>query len=269
MNRQGLMIRPAMSKLIVILITTAITLPFPSTTSAYKGRLLKGLVKVITRHRRALSPSKIDELVKMAAQPKGTRAVGKALGQMNLPKEVLEDAYLRIALHQGKLERSLAERWFYQLRGAKGFRSALSKVIGHSAAKTKGHLNEIAIAAEANYRGLRVGGIGVPYRDPLKASLTDIDLKLSSAKRSYAIEVKAYSPETRLPLDHIRADFKTLQSYQRDHRKVVTVFSFRHKPRSPHDLNVLKLEAKRHQVHLIFGDPSSQAEQLKVLDMIQ
>ena len=264
------MIKHTLIKIIVIFcVVTMTTLPLYSSVDAYKTRLVQGLLKVITRHKKALSPTKIKRLAEMAAQPKGTQTVKKALGKLNLPKEVLEDAYLRIAIRQGKVNRILAERWFYQLRGIKGFRGALSKVIGNSAAKTKGHLNEIAIAAESNYRGLKIQGIGIPYRDPLKASLTDIDLKLSSAKRTYAVEVKAYRPETRLPLDHIRADLKTLQSYQREEKNVVTVFSFRHKPHSPRDLQTLKLEAKRHHVHLIFGDPASQAEQLKALDMIQ
>ena len=50
---------------------------------------------MITRHKKALSPTKIKRLAEMAAQPKGTQTVKKALGKLRTvlrdTSEVLRD----------------------------------------------------------------------------------------------------------------------------------------------------------------------------------
>ena len=229
------------------------------------GRAARLIIPALTRSSRALSKGRISKLVKLAGQPKGTRLVGRTLGSMKLPREVLEDAYLRIAVAQGRISPQKAQRWFINLRNTPGFRSTLSKTIGHSAAKTKGHLNELSIASHSSARGFKVLGIGQGFRDPAKTALTDIDLLLSRKGRRFIIEAKDYAPSTRLKMDQIRADLLTLKQAQKADGQSIAVFSCTHRPESALDLSLLKAETKKLGIQLLFGPPASQAEQLKLL----
>ena len=226
------------------------------------------LIKALTKSHRALSALKIKELSKLALRPKGTRLVGKALAKMRLPSEVLEDSYLRIAVAQGKVRPTKAASWFRSLRGTPGFRSALSKSIGQSAVKAKGHLNELAIAAQSRVRGLKVIGIGKSFNDPAKKGLTDIDLVLRSNQKTLAVEAKDYLPTTRLPMDQFRSDLNTLTTYCAQQKSCIPVFSITHRPSNINDLTRLTAEAKKRGVQLVIGDPASLSEHLKLFGEI-
>lgn len=223
------------------------------------------LIKAFTKSKRALTQMQIKELSKLSTQRRGTQLVGKALGQMALPAEVLEDSYLRIAVALGRLSPTKARSWFRSLRGTPGFRGALSKSVGQSLVKAKGHLTEIEIAAQSKSRGMRVLAIGQAFSDPAKKGLTDIDLIIKSNEKSFAVEVKDYLSTTRLPMDHFRADLDTLNSYCQGKKHCIPVFSITNKPSHAHDLTRLQLASQERGIQLIMGDANSQADQLKAL----
>ena len=222
------------------------------------------LMKTMSRHRSALSGSRIRSLSRLAGRRQGTRLVGQAISRMGLPREVVVDSYLRIAVEQGKLSPRQAMRWFRSLRGTPGVRGALSKVIGQSAVKTQGHLNELAIAAQSQRRGVRVLAIGERFKDPMKRAETDIDLLLKVGGRRLAVEAKDYRALGRLPLDMVRRDLDTLKTYCRSGRSCVPVFSVTRRP-SDVDYRRLLSESERRGVQVVVGDAASQAEQLKLL----
>lgn len=63
----------------------------------------------ITKSNQALHTDEIVQLSKLSDEAQGTVKVGKYLGSKNLPNHVLEDAYLRMAVHQNKISRYEAE----------------------------------------------------------------------------------------------------------------------------------------------------------------
>ena len=74
------------------------------------------VIAAITKDTRALADEEIVRLARLAREINGTKTVGKVLGEQKLPPEVLEDAYLRIALQQQRLPRREAEGMFERLR---------------------------------------------------------------------------------------------------------------------------------------------------------
>ncbi len=119
----------------------------------------------IVNHSKALPDSEVIKLSKLSDEKLGTTKVGNYLGAKNLPKEVLEDTYARIAIHQKKITRVDAEEFFTNhLGGVPGFRTTMSKVIGNSLSKTTGHLNELKIANSATKNEFKVLGIGEKYK---------------------------------------------------------------------------------------------------------
>ena len=134
--------------------------------------------------------------------------------------------------------------------------------------KAKGHLAEIAIAAQSRSRGLKVLGIGQGFSDPAKRGLTDIDLVLKSNQKTFAVEVKDYLASTRLPMDHFRADLNTLVTYCKGKKRCIPVFSITNKPHNMSDLTRLQTASQKRGVQLIIGDANSQADQIKVLSEI-
>jgi len=237
--------------LLLILITTSPAYAFWWQTAKTGAKLIQPLIK----HSRTVESNTIEELVKMASSPNGTKLVGQRLGELNLPDNIIEDAYLRIALAQNKINRTEAETMIISLKGKPGFRSTVSKVIGNSAVKTSGHLNELRIADNAARNGFNVKGIGVPFNDGLKTSATDIDLLLERNGRLIAIEAKDYLPTTPIPMDKFRADMDSLVEYSKSNPdgRVLKIFSVTHRPGSQQSWLLLNKEAERRDVQLIDG----------------
>lgn len=245
-----------------------VTLSMPSMAIAQIPVSLVGRsIPALVRHVAAVSSKEVDDLAQRALQAGGTKEVGKILGRRNLPNEVLEDAFLRIAVRQDRIPADDAQRMFGRLTGVPGFRSTLSKVAGANDAKTAGHLNELRIATTASEHGFKVDGIGVRFVDPAKAAPTDIDVLLSHAGRRVAIEAKDYRSSTSIPMDSFRADMETLRTY-RDSQpaaRVLSVFTMTNKPSDPAVMKLLQLEARRRGVELVVGSPFDQIIQIRQL----
>ncbi len=227
-------------------------------------------ISTILKTSKALPNSEIIKLSKMSDEVSGTKKIGKYLGAKNLPKEVLEDTYVRIAIREKKISRVEAEEFYKHLHGTEGFRGTMSKVIGNSPQKTAGHLNELRIANNASRHGFKTLGIGIKYQDGLKKAPTDIDIVLKKDNKTFIIEAKDYSNTTNFPLDKYRADLDTLNVYKKEHKqeKVVAIFSITNKPKNKRYLKLLKKEAKRRNIELIFGTPSQQIVQINQLNRI-
>ncbi|ATX81711.1 hypothetical protein Ga0123462_0842 [Mariprofundus ferrinatatus] len=234
---------------------------------------VKAALKIhsITKNTRALPDDEIIKLSHLSDETKGTKKVGELLGRKKLPPEVLEDTYLRLAIHQGRLGRIEAEGMYSRLGNVPGFRSTLSKVIGNNPNKSSGHLNELRIAdTAASIRGFKVLGIGERFSDGKKMAPTDIDIILGKGQTKYIIEAKDYHSSTAVKMDHFRSDLDSLVQYKKEHSSeyIIPIFSLTNKP---NDLNVLKLlirEANRRDVHLIIGTPGEQVQQIKILGEI-
>lgn len=217
-----------------------------------------------------LSMDEIVKLSKLSDEAMGTKKVGRSLGRLNLPNDVLEDTYLRIAIHQNKLSRSEADGIMRRLNGTHGLRSTLSKIIGNSSQKTAGHLNELRIADSASKKGFKVKSIGMKYSDGIKKAPTDIDIVLHHQNVKYIVEAKDYAANTKLPIDKFRADMDTLIAYQKMHpdKKIIPIFSITKIPQDKNSLKLLQKEAERRGVELIAGTPSQQVDQMIQLGKI-
>jgi hypothetical protein len=223
----------------------------------------------ISSSAKALPDNEIIRLSKLSDELIGTTKVGKELGKLNLPQGVLEDTFIRIAIHQGKITRKEAEGMYERLSGVSGFRTTLRKVIGNSPTKTNGHLNELKIADKASSNGFIVLGIGEKFYDRLKKALTDIDIVLQKGGKTYAIEAKSFSSSTRIPMDKYRSDLETLVEYKGKHNnKIITIFSITKAPDDPNYLKLLLYEANKRGVQLITGSSQEQIEQIKLLGEI-
>ncbi len=230
------------------------------------GKVVVSVITKITKNPSALPDKEIVRFSRLAGEPRGTAKLGEELGRMNLSRDVLEDVFLRIAIHQEKLPRAEAQRMFHNLTGVPGFSTTMRKVVGNSEVGTAGHLFELRLANEAVERGFKVRAIGEKFVDGLKRGPTDIDLVLQRGQRVVAIEAKHYGPQTRIPLDQYRADLDTLVAYRDAERgNVMTVFTFVSKPVDEAYLRMLKHEANRRGVELVFGDSSSSITQIRQL----
>lgn len=210
----------------------------------------------------------IIRLSKLSDETRGTAKVGQELGALNLPIEVLEDTFLRIAIHQKKISRATAEGMYFHLTGVPGFRTTLRKIIGNSPVVTLGHLNELIIADAAAQRQFNVLGIGEKFVDGIKSAPTDIDILLSKEGKVFAIEAKKYSSTTRLPMDRYRADLDTLVSYRAANQQAIPIFTITSKPQDSVYYTRLQHEARKRDIHLLFGNPLEQIEQIVMLEKI-
>ena len=211
-----------------------------------------------------LPEDEIVKLSKMSDTFKGTKEVKKYIGQLNLTPKAQEDTFLRIAMHQKKINTAEAQQIFKNLSGTDGFSSALNKVIGNSKEVTKGHLNELHIANNAAENGYEVVAIGKKFNDGIKAADTDIDVMLRINGQDVLIEAKSYASTTRFPLDKYRKDLDTLNIYAKQESKgeALKIFSFTEKPKSDNLLKQYELWAKKKGVRLIFGTPDQQIAQI-------
>lgn len=236
--------------------------------SPAEGKAIATLLKLRSSAERLARPAAdINKFAQIALKPGGTKKVGKTLGQLNLQNEVIEDTFARILIAQRRVQRFEAEDWMKHLSGVPGFRGALSKSMGASAANTVGHLNEVRIANSAARSNFKVQGIGVPFKDPNKNGVTDIDVLLERGGRQFAIEAKAYPANANIPLDAFRADMLTLAEYREANasKNVVSVFAITEKPQNPATWTQLAKAAKKHSVELLVGSPAEVVNQLPLL----
>lgn len=241
--------------------------PHVPAQAAVPAKAAVSVIRAFTTSSKALPDDEIVRLARLAEEARGTKKVGKVLREQNLPNDVLEDAYLRIAVQQQHVSRSEAEGMFVRLQGTPGFRETLRKVVGNSDVKTAGHLNELRIADKAAQHGFAVKGIGERFDDGVKAADTDIDVLLEKRGRLIAIEAKDYAPTTPIPMDGFRADMVSLTKYAESQspRPVLNVFSVTSQPADQSAWRMLQLETERRGIQLILGTPEGQVEQIKQL----
>ncbi len=239
---------------------------------AFKATVAKTTAKVIATlidNSKALADDEIIRLAQLSDEVGGTKKVGDELGKLNLPEDVLEDAYIRIALYQGKISRSEAEGMFQRLANTDGFRTTLRKIIGNNPNGTKGHLNELRIADDAAKNGYEVVSIGKKFDDGLKKGLTDIDIVLKKNDKTFIIEAKDYGIGDNLDIINYRKDLDTLIAYQKaGNSDAIPIFSMTNKPIDPKYLKLLQYEADKRNINLIFGSAEEQIEQIKMLEKI-
>ena len=237
---------------------------------AFWGFATKSTYKIakITKNSKALPDGEIIRLSKLSDETKGAAKIGKKLDDLGLPNEVLEDTYMRIAIHQKKVTRKEAEGMFSRLSDTPGFQSTLRKVIGNNPKGTTGHLNELRIADTATTHRFKVLHIGEVFKDGIKAH-TDIDIVLKKGNKYFAIEAKSNVPTTYIPIDKYRADLDTLVIYKNKHpNTIIPIFTITDKPSDPLYLQKLIHEADIRNVQLIFGSPQEQVVKIKLLDEI-
>ena len=241
----------------------------PPQAHAFWGSLFKkspSIIAKLTKSSKALPDDEIIKLSKLSDEANGTVKVNKRLEKLKLPNDVLEDTFMRIAIHQGKIARTEAEGMFARLGDAPGFRSTLRKIIGNNVAVTNGHLNELKIADSASMSGFNVLGIGEKFTDRLKRAPTDIDVILEREGKRFAIEAKHYAPTNPIPMDRYRADLDTLVEYKKTNsQQVIPIFTMTNKPDGRY-LKILKSEANKRDVELIFGKPQELVNKIKILE---
>lgn len=265
-----------MRQIIKLLLATSLFLGLSFPAQAFFGVPLKPAAKTVgsflIKHPQALPDKEIAVLSKIAKTSKGTREIDKRLAGVRppLPNEVLEDTFMRIAVHQGGLGADEAGKMFSRLSGVPGFRSTLHKVIGNSEVKTSGHLHELRIADSAAQNSYKVKAIGDPFDDGIKAGKTDIDILLEKNGREIAIEAKHYLPSTHIPLDKFRGDLLTLAQYLKAHpgKNVIPVFSLSQKPADEASFKLLQSAAKQHGVQLVVGTPTELMAQVRQLQRV-
>lgn len=252
---------PAVAFLILLLVP-------PPQANAFWGSLFRkspSIIEKLSKSSKALPDDEIIRLSKLSDEANGTGKLGKELGKLNLPNDVLEDTFMRIAIYQRKVTRAEAEGMFARLGDTPGFRSTLRKIIGNNAAVTNGHLNELKIADSASMSGFNVLGIGERFTDRLKRAPTDIDVILERGGKRFAIEAKNYAPTKQIPMDQYRADLDTLVEYKKTNsQQVIPIFTMTNKPDGRY-LKILKDEASKRGVEPIFGKPQELVEKMKVL----
>ncbi len=230
-------------------------------------RALLAIKPLLLGSQAAIGDADIVRLATRSAQPGGSVAVGRELGSRELGRAALEDAYLRMAVHQKRIERAEAESMFARLGGTPGFQETLRKVTGANPMMTTGHRNELRIALAARQQGIKVLAIGRRFDDGLKKGTTDIDLVLYNGRRAAAIEAKDYAPTEALRLDQFRADMATLKEFvkARPGRRALPVFTITHVPADPDAWRSLQMAARQHSVELVTGSPVEQAIQIRQL----
>ena len=229
---------------------------------------LSGLL--LSHHAKRLADKAIEELVEISRSTGGVGKIGKRLGQMQLPDEVLEDTFLRIAVARQFITPAEAVKLFSSLSGVKGFRSALRKAIGNNPNKTKGHLHELRVAAQARDQGFDVQEIDKSFTAGSK-QWTDIDLVLEKNGRTFLVETKDYAPVVPLNMVSTRGDMQALSEYAKTMPDVPTVlvFTVSNIPENSRTLTLLIAEAKRRNIELLFGNPTQQAIRLNTLELVQ
>lgn len=199
---------------------------------------------------KSLPDSQIDELAKLSV-----KEAGKALGKLKLTAEVLEDAYLRILVKQGKITVSRAEKLQRSLGGVDGFVAALRKASSVNTAQQAGHLFELSLAQRARELGFEVLSIGKKFSDPAKKGLTDLDVWLAKGGRNIYVEAKNYADVSMSSLPLFRADMDSLLKAAKGlgAQDGLKIFVIRNKPKDPNVMRLLQSAADQRGVKLVFG----------------
>ncbi|ABK43872.1 hypothetical protein Mmc1_2711 [Magnetococcus marinus MC-1] len=216
----------------------------------------------------ALSEDQIIHLTEMIQKAGDIASVRRNVGRMNLPQKAVLDTFIRIAVRQGKIPRKEAETLLRNLGDVPGFRSTLAKTLGVSAAKTKGHLNEIRIASAAVDNGFNVVRIGGRFDDGIKGGATDIDILLSRGDKLIPIEAKAYDDIVFSSLATIRGDMNSLVAFRGSSDfpgAIHPIFSFTNRPSNSNVLRAIDKETKKRGIHVIYGSAQEQTMQLQHL----
>ena len=214
--------------------------------------------------RHALPEKEIEHLAEIARHSGGVKEVGVILGKSNLPGKfgkkagelVLHDTYLRIALKNGHISRSLAADAMKHLRGTPGFTALLRKINSASPSQVKGHLRELEIAVCAKQKGFKALSLGEKFSDGIKKGDTDLDILLRRGSINYAIESKAYSGK--IPHEMVRADAGSLLAFCQKNKNTVPVFCFENAP-SRFTMEYLK----KNNIKVIYGTAQDIAAALR------
>ena len=226
---------------------------------------LVGSIRPIAKIAGAVSNKKIKALVKLSEEANGTRKVGKTLGKLELPGNLLEDTYLRIAIAQGKILRKEAKEMYRNLNGIPGFQTTLRKITGNNPLAAKGHMNELRIADEASRQGFSVLYIGKKFNDRIKKGFSDIDVILNKGEKIFVIEAKDSINFNNMV--QFRKDMSTLVQYKKQHGGI-PIFTITNPPNSSQRIRQMQGEAERQGVQLIFGNPSEQIIKIEMLEQI-
>ena len=216
-----------------------------------------------------------DKLLDLSKSTGGTKKIGKLLDETlssqvlelspPIREELLAGTFLHLAVRKGVLPSEEAVGMFFRLRGVKGFRETLRKIVGVSDSVMKGHLYELRLANASSIHGFRVKHINEPYHDGLKRGPSDIDLVLERGDALVTIEAKSYTP----PLDKLRADMDTLKAYVESAapQRVIPVLAMP-RPKNENTRRLVDEAAKRRGVEVILGSTDDQVLRLKHLTLV-
>jgi hypothetical protein len=212
----------------------------------------------------ALPDNEVARLAAMINKSGDIKNVRNTIGKMNLPQGVVVDTFLRIAIKQGKLSKKEAETFLKNLNGVNGFGSTMAKTLGVSSAKTKGHLNELRIASNANENGFKVLGIGGRFDDGIKRGATDIDILLSKNGKVLPVEAKDWKQITWENMITIRKDMDSLGAFKRTSTSPSSthpILTFTNPPENKALARLITKEAEKQGVQVVYGPPASQLMQ--------
>ena len=217
----------------------------------------------------ALPESEIRKLAGIAAEKGGLDKVGALLGAAKIPAKygreaghlVLQDAYLRIAVTNGKISRATAASVLKNLHGTEGLTALLRKINSVNPAQTKGHLRELEIALKAKERGFQTVSFGQKFADGLKKADTDLDVLLRRGRVNFAIESKAYSGNVSSIV--VKEDAQSLAAFCGQVKKTVPVFCFEKEPST-----TIKAYLKNHNVKCLWGSPEEISSKIDLLSTL-
>ena len=181
-------------------------------------------IKTLYKIQNALPESEIKELSGLLKSTEGLKKVGQILGKGNYTDDVLENAYIRIAIDNNVISKEYGEQIFRKFSGKDGFRTLVRKINTANSSVVKGHLAELQIANEASEKGFKLVSFGMKYSDDLKKADTDMDILLEKGGKLFAVESKAYSRD--VPMDIVRADAESLLNFSSSVKDCNPIFAF-------------------------------------------
>lgn len=207
-----------------------------ATVAASKAAKAGKVIAAVGKCAHALPDEEIDDLARIAAKPNGLKEVGQILGAANYIGKygddagdlILQDAYLRIAIKNGKISASKADDVVKGLAGTPGLTTLLRKINSTSYSQAKGHMQELEIALQAQKRGFQPVSLGQKFADGLKHADTDLDVLIRRGSKNFAIESKAYAGF--VPDDMVKADAESLLVFCNEIGQTTPVFCFESEP---------------------------------------
>lgn len=215
------------------------------------GNTTKTLYNVVG----ALSKREISKLADLAKSPGGLEKVGAYLAKGKYSDDILENAYIRIAIENKVITKEFGEDVFKNLSGTDGLRTLVRKINISNLATSKGHLTELQIANESVKRGFRPISLGLKYPDDIKQGMTDMDILVEKNGQLFAVESKSYLGN--VPMDIVRADTESLLKFSSSVKETIPVFSF---SRIPPSVTQRYLQSKN--VSCLYGTPEEIAYKL-------